>query len=62
MPLLQRTRPALTTIRQDTEAIGAAAAKKLIELVEHPEVTFPEIETVPCCYLPGQTLAAPNHE
>ena len=61
VPLLQRMHPVLTTIRQDTETIGTTAAQALIELVERPEVTFPEIVTVPCGYLPGQTLAAPKH-
>ena len=34
--------PKLTTLRQDTEAIGAEAAKKLIDLIERPKTTIIE--------------------
>ena len=34
--------PKLTTLRQDTEAIGAEAAKKLIDLIEKPKTTIIE--------------------
>ncbi len=39
--------PILTTIRQDTKTIGTTAAKKLIELIEHPKTTLIELITVP---------------
>ena len=32
--------PKLTTLCQDTEAIGKTAADKLIDLVEHPKTTL----------------------
>ncbi len=38
--------PQLTTIRQDTKAIGRLAARKLIELIEHPKSTLIEQITV----------------
>jgi len=34
--------PKLTTLRQDTDAIGAEAAKKLIDLIEKPKTTIIE--------------------
>lgn len=34
--------PQLTTLRQDTEAIGAKAAEKLIDLIEKPKTTIVE--------------------
>lgn len=34
--------PKLTTLRQDTEAIGAEAAEKLIDLIEKPKTTIME--------------------
>ena len=34
--------PKLTTLRQDTEAIGEEAARKLIELIEKPKTTIIE--------------------
>ena len=38
--------PPLTTLCQDTNAIGRTAAQKLIEQIEHPKTTFAEILTV----------------
>ncbi|MDO5135652.1 MAG: LacI family DNA-binding transcriptional regulator [Eubacteriales bacterium] len=38
--------PRLTTICQDTEAIGRIAAEKLIELIEHPKTTLIKSYTV----------------
>jgi DNA-binding LacI/PurR family transcriptional regulator len=35
--------PALTTIRQDTKMLGETAAKKLIQLIEHPSDEIPDI-------------------
>ncbi len=39
--------PALTTIRQDTKLLGETAAKKLIELIEHPSEDMPDITRCP---------------
>ena len=56
VPLLQMCVPRLTTVRQDTEAIGIAAAKKLIHLIERPEVTFTETRSIPCRLIEGDTV------
>ncbi len=48
--------PLLTTIRQDTKTIGGMAARKLIELVEHPKVTLIEQITVPGTLETGGTV------
>lgn len=38
--------PKLTTYLQDTSAIGTAAAKQLISLIENPSTTFAEVITI----------------
>jgi len=55
--LLQLCRPQLTTVRQDTAKIGQAAARKLVHLIEQPRTTFEEIISVPCFFVPGETVA-----
>ena len=60
VPILQMCKPRLTTVRQDTEAIGIGAARKLIHLIEAPDTTFPEILSVPCSLLEGETVG-PQH-
>jgi len=42
----QMLTPKLTTYLQDSAAIGAAAAKQLISLIENPQTTFTEVITV----------------
>lgn len=39
--------PPLTTIAQDRRALGEMAAKRLISLMEHPEMRLPEITKLP---------------
>lgn len=39
--------PPLTTIAQDRRALGEMAAKRLISLMEHPEIRLPEITKLP---------------
>lgn len=39
--------PALTTIRQDTKLLGETAAKRLIQLIEHPTTEIPDITRCP---------------
>ena len=60
VPLLQMCRPRLTSVRQDTSAIGKQAAALLIRLIEEPGAATPETERIPCELLPGDTLAAPR--
>ena len=60
--LLQMCQPRLTTVQQDTDRIGAAAARKLVHLIELPRTTFQEIISVPSRLLVGETVAAaPAH-
>lgn len=54
--LLQLCKPQLTTVAQDTQRIGAAAARKLVHLIEQPRTTFQEIIPIPCELLPGETV------
>lgn len=56
VPLLQMCRPRLTTVAQDTAAIGEAAARKLVHLIEQPRTTFQETISVPSRLIPGETV------
>ena len=60
VPLLQLCRPQLTTVAQDTRSIGAAAARKLVHLIELPRTTFQEIISIPCRLIPGETVVRPG--
>ena len=48
--------PKLTTYLQDTKKIGAAAAKKLISLIENPLTTFTEVITVDGSIIYGESV------
>ena len=54
--------PALTTYRQDTQALGRTAAAKLIELIEKPRTTVMDRTVVTGALLPGGTVASPRTE
>lgn len=54
--LLQMCSPQLTTVYQDTERIGQAAARKLVHLIEQPRTTFEETISIPCRLIPGKTV------
>lgn len=54
--LLQMCRPKLTTVSQDTARIGAAAARKLVHLIEQPRTTFQEIISIPSRLIAGETV------
>ncbi|MDD3261046.1 MAG: LacI family DNA-binding transcriptional regulator [Oscillospiraceae bacterium] len=56
IPLSQMLRPKLTTLHQNTEALGKTAAQKLIELIENPKTTLPVSISVPGSLLPGETV------
>ena len=58
VPLLQMCRPRLTTVRQDTDAIGTAAARKLAHLIEQPRTTFQETIFIPCQLISGETVGS----
>ncbi len=48
--------PNLTTYLQDTQAIGTAAAKQLISLIENPQTTFTEVITVDGQLIEGSSV------
>jgi LacI family transcriptional regulator len=52
--------PQLTTYRQDTEALGRAAAELLIEQIESPRTALPEQKLVSGSLLKGQSVDVPN--
>jgi len=56
IPLMQLLKPHLTTVRQDTNSIGAEAARKLVELIENPKTAIPEIAITPCTLIKGETV------
>ena len=49
--------PRLTTVRQDTEKIGRASARKLIDLIERPKTTLIEQLVIPGSLEMGKTVA-----
>ncbi len=53
----QSLHPRLTSVRQDTDAIGREAARRLIECVERPNTAGSETNLVPCTLLEGETVA-----
>lgn len=53
---LQYSEPALTTIRQDMQALGRLAAESLISEIERPMMTAPVIHTVRSTLLEGKTV------
>ncbi|NLI22776.1 MAG: LacI family transcriptional regulator [Clostridiales bacterium] len=57
IPIMQLLKPRLTTIRQDTGLIGSEAAQKLIELIQNPKTSIPEIAVIPCSLIEGETVA-----
>lgn len=49
--------PQLTTLKQDTQALGQKAAEKLISLIEHPKTTIIEQVVVEGTVFPGRSVA-----
>ena len=56
IPLTQTLRPQLTTIRQNSEALGEQAAKLLIMRLEQPETDVEEVVTIPVELIKGSTV------
>jgi LacI family transcriptional regulator len=54
--LTQTLRPQLTTIRQNSEALGEQAAKLLIMRLEQPETAVEEVVTIPVELIKGSTV------
>ena len=46
----------LTTYSQDTKALGATAADRLIRLIEHPKTTLPEQISIPGYLVEGASV------
>lgn len=55
--LSQLLRPAITTVHQDSEALGQQAARLLIDAIESPKTYIPQLVYVPGQVLPGGTIA-----
>ena len=49
--------PKITTMRQDTDRLGKEAAKKLIELIEHPKTALLDRMIIPGQFLPGESVS-----
>lgn len=56
MQMMQQVRPQLTTVQQDTEHIGKAAAEHLIRWIEQPLEVHSQRVVVPALLLPGSTV------
>ncbi len=54
--LSEALRPKLTTVRQDTDALGKRAAILLVEAVENPKTHLPRQELIPGLMIPGGTV------
>ena len=56
-------RPRLTTIRQNSDAMGRQAALKLIDRIDHPTTAISDSTLIPVTLLEGESLgAAPQGE
>ena len=60
IPMMQLMKPRLTTIRQDTNRIGAEAARRLVATIESPKTSIPEITVIPCSLIEGETVSNLN--
>ena len=58
IPLASVMSPPLTTYRQDTAAIGATAAAKLIELIEKPRTALVDRILIPGHLIEGASVRA----
>ncbi|MBP3204557.1 MAG: LacI family DNA-binding transcriptional regulator [Lachnospiraceae bacterium] len=57
IPLGKHLQPQLTTVQQDTEQIGVAAARELISLIERPKSTLVEQITIPGHLVEGSSVS-----
>ena len=56
IPLSQLLRPILTTLRQDSQQLGAQAARLLIEAIEQPKTYLPQLVMIPGSVQEGGTV------
>jgi hypothetical protein len=54
--LSQILEPKITTVKQDTGALGRSAAEKLIAMIENPKASIIERVVIEGKVLPGQTV------
>ena len=54
--LSQVMRPALTTLEQDTDALGRRSAQMVIDAIENPKTYLPGQELIPGRLLPGSSV------
>ncbi len=52
--------PAITTIRQSANEVGAQAAKRLIDLIQKPRTTLVERVVIEGSLVPGQSVGRPS--
>lgn len=57
IPLTRIFHPYMTTICQDSQALGTTAAKLLLDCIENPKTFIPRIVTIPGKLQPGETVA-----
>ena len=50
------TKPRITTLRQDTNQLGKVAARKLIDLIEHPKTVLLDRVVIQGELIPGETV------
>ncbi len=56
--LSQMLRPRLTTLRQDSLAMGAAAANRLVRSIEDPRTDFPDLTLIKGELIQGQSVGS----
>jgi len=56
IPLSQLLRPIFTTLRQDSQQLGAQAARLLIEAIEQPKTYLPQLVMIPGSVQEGGTV------
>ena len=59
---VQAVRPRLTTIRQDSEAMGSQAALCLIDRIDHPTTAVSQLMLIPTTLIEGESLGRPPVE
>lgn len=60
---VQAVHPRLTTVKQDSDAMGREAALRLIERIEHPTTAVSEYVLIPATLIEGESLGpAPEGE
>ena len=55
---VQAVRPRLTTVRQDSDAMGRQAALRLIGQIDHPNAFATDSVLIPATLIEGESLAA----